>query len=853
MFLNAYFEQEEQRVHLWDDKDGYSSFTYKDYGYIKSKSSVGTVFSIFGDPVKKIQRWKKEEEEKGNIFESDVPVLTRVLVDKYYETDDPPKNHHVVIIDMEVSSEGGFPDMIEADREIHAISLYDYANDKYYTWVLNRRDILTENMSEGNTVIEFVQTEEELLSNFFLKWTEIKPTIVTGWNTEKFDIPYLYRRSKKVLGDDVAKMLSPISLVEWKDFKDQYGIAGVSVLDYLGLYKKFTYTQESSYNLDAIGRKEVKMGKVKYEGSLDNLFKTDLKKFIEYNLTDVKIVKALDDKLKFIELVIFLCHKAHVPYEDVYYSSRVIDGAILSHLKRLKIVAPNKTFRSMDDANEEGIEQFSGAFVKEPVPGRYEWVFDLDMTSLYPSVIMSLNISPETKMGKVENWDMNKYISNQLGIVTFTSKDKRSRKMSRDELKEFLEQHGYSIAANGVVYNTDSMGLIPSILDEWFRERIEFKNLMKKYGKEKDHAKYEYFKHMQHVMKILLNSVYGVLGLPTFRFYDVDNAEATTTTGVQLIKFAEKMTNHFYNSELDTDDADYCIYIDTDSTFFSSLPIIKKRFPTADYTNEEFMMEKTLVIASEVQEYLNSLFILFAKRFLNVENHRFHIKQEVIAKSGLWVAKKRYAHWIINDNGVHVDKMEVKGLDTVRSNFPKAFKVLMREVLTMILKGASKDECDERVLSFKKSLYTLEVQDVAKPTSVKGIKKYSGEDGGTMLMKSGKNSMHEAIKGTPAHVKATINYNNMLVFLGLNKQYPPLYESEKIRWAYLKPNEMNYEAIAFRGYDDPPEILDFVKKYIDAEKIYIHELEGKVGDIYNAMNWAMPSESAKQFSKFFEL
>ena len=851
MYLNSYFHQDEEKVYLWDDRDGLSSFTYHGYGYIKSKSSVSTVFSIFGDPVKKVQRWKKEEEEKGNIFEGDVPVLTRVLVDKYHETDEVPTGHHVVIIDIEVSAIGGFPNMFDADKEITAISIYDYATAKYYGWVLNREGALVETSNTPDTIIGFPQTEEDLLSAFFLKWSEIKPTILTGWNVEKFDVPYLYRRARKVLGDDIAKMLSPVGLVEWKDYKEQYAIAGVSVLDYIALYKKFTYTQESSYNLDAIGRKEVKMGKVKYEGSLDNLFKTDLALFIQYNLTDVKIVKALDDKMKLIDLAILLCHKAHVPYEDVYYSSRVIDGAILSHMKRLKIVAPNKTYRSMDDAHDDGAESFSGAYVKEPVPGRYEWIFDLDMTSLYPSVIMSLNISPETKIGKVENWDAQKYVAGTLGIVTFTTKDGRSRKMSGEELKEYFTQHEYSIAANGVVYNTSSQGLIPSILDEWFAERIEYKNLMKKYGKEKDTAKYEYFKHKQLVIKTLLNSVYGVLGLPTFRFYDADNAEAVTTTGVKIIQFAQTMTNHFYSAEIGKEN-DYCIYIDTDSTFYSSLPLIKKRFPDADLTSDEFMMEQTLVIAGEVQKFLNSSFDYFAREFLHVSHHRFDIKQEVIAKSGLWVAKKRYAHWIINDNGVHIDKMEVKGLDTVRSNFPKAFKGMMKEVLTMILKGVPKDEIDETVLSFKKSLPTFAVTDIAKPTSVKGIKKYTGEEGGTLLMKSSKGSLHEAVKGTPAHVKATINYNNMLTFLGLDKDFQPLYESEKIKWAYLKPNEMNYEAIAFRGYEDPPQILEFVKKYIDVEKIYEHELESKLEDIFSAMRWALPSESAKKFGQFFE-
>lgn len=850
MYQNIYFEKDALRVHLWDDKQGYSNFTYKDYAWIKSKSSVGTVFSIYGDTVKRVQRWKKEEDEQGNIFEGDVPVLTRVLVDEYTNSDEPPTGHNTVMIDIEVSSDTGFPNIYEADKEIQAIALYDSVGRSYYSWVLDKHGIITENLSTDDAIINLVQTEEELLSTFLIKWAEIRPTIVTGWNIEKFDIPYLYRRIKKILGEELAKMLSPISIVEWSEFKEQYAIAGISVLDYLGLYKKFTYIQEPSYNLDAIGRKEVKVGKVKFSGSLDDLLKTDIKTFIEYNLRDVKIVKMIDDKLKLVDLVIFLCHKAHVPYDDVYYSSRVIDGAILTYLKRLKIVAPNKKFRSMEDA--EGIEKFSGAYVKEPVPGLYKWIFDLDMTSLYPSVIMSLNISPETKIGKIDEWDVESFRSGKLGIVTFTSNENRKRKMSQEELKEYLDHHKYSIAVNGVVYNTEHRGLIPSILDGWFKERIEFKNLMKKFGKEKNQEKYEYFKHMQHVMKILLNSVYGVLGLPTFRFYDADNAEAVTTTGVSLIKFAEAMTNHLYYTELGVKN-DYCIYIDTDSTFFSSLPIIQKRFPTADYTNEEFMMEQTLIIASEVQKRVNAGFDLYAQKFLNIQTHRFDIKQELIAKSGLWIAKKRYAHWIINDNGIHVDKIDVKGLDSVRSNFPRAFRNVMKETLSVILKGASNGECDEKILSFKEKLTTFDIHDICKPTSVQGIKKYTAKRTGNALVYSTKSNVVSFIKGTPVHVKATINHNNMLAYLNLSTKYRPLYESEKILWTYLKPNGMNYSEIAFRGYDDAPEIVEFVKKYVDVEKTYAHELEGKLQDIYGAMKWILPSANNKTFSKFFEL
>lgn len=484
------------------------------------------------------------------MFESDIPVLTRILIDEYTDSDEVSIGHKELIFDIEVSSENGFPDVQSATNEILSIAWYDKAAKMQGVYVLDKTLKYENFVLEDDTVVEFFQTEEELLSKFFLKWTEIQPTIVSGWNVERFDIPYLYHRATVVLGKEISLMLSPIQKILWNDYKQMYKIAGVAVLDYLGLYKKFTYTQESSYNLDAIGRKEVNHGKLQYGGTLDNLFKNDIKKFIEYNMGDVIIVKKIDEKMKLLDLVKSICHRAHVPYEDVYYSSRVIDGAILTYLKRLGIVAPNKKYKSNEDAEEDGVQSFTGAYVKEPIPGRYFWIYDLDMTSLYPSVIMSLNISPETKIGKIEDWVPETFVMGKSTTHMMQVNEKHPRKITTDEVRDFVEQHKYSIAVNGVMYKMENTGLIPSILDAWFKERVEYRNLMTKFGKSGDTDKFEYFRMRQHVQKILLNSVYGVLGLPTCRFYDRDCAEATTTTGVAIIKYCEQMVNHYYNKIL---------------------------------------------------------------------------------------------------------------------------------------------------------------------------------------------------------------------------------------------------------------------------------------------------------------
>ena len=311
-------------------------------------------------------------------------------------------------------------------------------------------------------------------------------------------------------------------------------------------------------------RSELGREKIAYEGSLDDLFREDLEKFIEYNIVDVELVVDLDKKLQFIDLCRGICHAGHVPYEDYFFSSKYLEGACLNYLKKRNLVAPNKPAdrREMIEALKESGEQgFIGAYVKDPIPGKYDWLYDLDLTSLYPSIIMSLNISPETKIGKIENFDAEAFIKNDYRVWNL---ENTAFNYSTDDLKNMLKEENLSISSNGVLYSQNKPGLIADILNEWFSQRVEFRKLEKQYGKEGDKAKHAFYSKRQLVQKILLNSLYGVLGLPAFRFYDVDNAEAVTLTGQTVIKSTAEMVNIKYNKELGKSGEDYNIYIDTD-------------------------------------------------------------------------------------------------------------------------------------------------------------------------------------------------------------------------------------------------------------------------------------------------
>ena len=544
--------------------------------------------------------------------------------------------------------------------------------------------------------------------------------------------------------------------------------------------------------------------------------------------------------MDFIEIARAISHIGHVPYEDIVYDSRFLEGAILVYLKKLGIVAPNKPPR--EDVKKD--VTFTGAYVQDPQKGRHDWVYDLDITSMYPSIIMSLNISPETKIGKIIGWNPKDYIGGKNKTYSVHMNGKKRGQLTEVELKEFFDNNQVSISENGILYRTDKQGLIPTLLSSWFDKRKEFRKLAKKFGDDGNEEKSGYFNRRQHIQKIVLNSMYGVLGLPVFRFYDVENAEATTLTGQSLIKFTKKLGNHFYNKELGTD-KDYCIYIDTDSVFYSAVPLIEHRFPNQNLS-DVMKTQRINEIATEVQKYLNDSYDYFAKKFCNLGIHRFEIKQEIIAKSALFIVKKRYGMKIISDNGTLVNKTMVKGLDTVRSNFAPLFRKLLSDVLDDILGRVPKDKVDHRITRFRKNMKLNQLDEISSPTGVKGIWKY-------MEKKDKENSSVFSTfkKGTPVHVKAAIAYNDLVKYYKQDNKYQFINNGDKIRWVYLKTNPLGLNAVAYKGHEDPPEIMNFITQHIDHDKIYRQSLTKKIQMFYDCLDWGKPVDEEQSMERFF--
>ena len=377
MYQNVFYEKEKSIIHCWDDEKGYFTSKYRRYGYVRDGNGAHT--SIHGERLKKINFWKQEDDLE--LYESDVNEVTRFLIDEYGDSDEISKGHTVLTFDIEVEMNSGLPDINEAQNAMTSVAGHDSVTGDYFVYVVNKGEKINKTIKGAQ--VESFDTEEEMVLAFVNKWKEINPTIVTGWNIDYFDVTYLYNRIKVLFGERKANELSPIGKVSWNKYRSRYIIAGISCLDYLALFKNFTYTEYPNYRLDTIANMTLGRGKIEYEGNLDQLFRDDLEKFIEYNLVDVELVVDMDKKLQFIQLAQAICHAGHVFYEDFLFSSKWLEGAILTFLRRSGRVAPNKPKRMNRNADgSDGEGKFTGAYVKEPKPGLYKWVYDLDLTSL---------------------------------------------------------------------------------------------------------------------------------------------------------------------------------------------------------------------------------------------------------------------------------------------------------------------------------------------------------------------------------------------------------------------------------------------------------------------------------------
>jgi len=701
-------------------------------------------------------------------------------------------------IDIETSSEHGFPDVRSANEEVLAISYRCGKSFKVY----GCQEYIP---AEG---VEYIHCENEirLLENFVLDWSMNYPDIITGWNSRFFDIPFLVNRIVRILGEKMAKKLSP-----WGWYKEHevnifgnrqmqvFDLVGISSIDYMDAYKKFTYVNQESYSLNHIAYAELGEKKLDYSeyASLHELYQTNFQKFVDYNVHDVVLLERLEEKMKLLEMIISLAYMAKCNFNDVFSPVKMWDCIIYNHLKDQQIVVPPKKHDTKSEAYE-------GAYVKDPQVGRHKWVASFDLNSLYPHLIMQYNISPETLMGMYP----------ESGLVDAL--------LDKEVDVDFLKEKDLTMTPNGSLYSRKKQGFLPALMEKMYTDRVKYKDLMiteQKKGKAADTNKLAQYHNMQINLKIALNSAYGALGNQWFRFYDVRNAEAVSVAGQLSIRWAERAVNQYLNKIMETEKHDYVLASDTDSLYVTLDSLVQKVGLTDTDKIIEFMDK---VCEGKIQDVIDKCYGEMAE-YVNAFQQKMVMKREVLAEVGIWTSKKHYILNVHNSEGVQYDepKLKIMGIEAVRSSTPESCRNALKEAFKIMMNG-TEDDVINYIEAFKTKFKELPTEEVSFPRSVKGLAKY--HDAASIYQKS-----------TPIHVKGSLIYNKMLQNKRLTRKYPKIQEGEKIKFAYLKePNPTGDTVIAMlNALPDEFEL----KPYIDYEKQFTKAFLDPIIGILNVIGW----------------
>lgn len=674
----------------------------------------------------------------------------------------------IFTLDIETTCENGFPDVENPQEELICITIKNQSNKKIITWGVG-------DFYHDRDDVTYVKckTENELLMQFMMFWTKNYPDIITGWNTKFFDLPYLMNRIRLLHGDKVISRMSPWKLIERKEIEVRgkpmtvYDLFGITMLDYLDLYKWFIPTRQESYKLDYIG--EIELGQNKNENPFDTFkefYEKDFQKFVDYNIQDVELVDALEDKLGLIDLSLTVAYESKVNYDDIFSQVRVWDTLIANHLMKKKICVPPR-----EDQSKE--TKYVGAYVKEPKPGLYKWVVSFDINSLYPHIIVQYNISPEKIIG-----------SNTSGI----SVDKMLKGATP---LDYLATEGACITPNGAKFKTDSQGFLPEMMETMYQERVIFKKRMLDAKKKKEKTgdasldkEISRCHNIQWARKIALNSAYGAVGNQYFRYYDVRQASGITTAGQFIIRFIENKMNEYLNNVMQTQGkTDYVVASDTDSIYVVLDKLVEKT--CQGKTDDQIANFLGKVCDTKLEPYIEKCFKELAE-YTNAYKNAMVMKREVISNKAIWVAKKRYMMNVLDEEGVRLAKPKLKiiGIEAVKSSTPQVCRGKIKEAINLIM---TKDETalQQFIKEFKKEYFTLSAEQISFPRSCNNLKKY-------------RSSKDIFIKGSPIHVKGALIYNYQIQRMKLQNKYPYIQEGDKIKFVkLLEQNPFRFDVISY--------------------------------------------------------
>jgi DNA polymerase elongation subunit (family B) len=722
-------------------------------------------------------------------------------------------------IDIEVKSENGFPDVESAAEEVLLISVQDYTTKKIRTW---GQGPFTN--KQQNVDYKGFATEYELLTAF-INWWMIEgntPEVVTGWNSELYDMPYLVRRIDRILGEKLMKRLSPWGLVTEREIyisgrkHISYDVGGITQLDYLNLYKKFTYKAQESYRLDYIA--EVELGQKKLDHSEFDTFKDfyteGWQKFVEYNIVDVELVDRLEDKMKLIELAITMAYDAKANYGDISSQVRMWDTIIYNYLKKKDIVIPPKEKSEKDS-------KYAGAYVKEPVPGKYDWVVNFDLNSLYPHLIMQFNVSPET------------LVDERHPTVTVD-------KILNQELS-FELYKDYAVCPNGAMFRKNVRGFLPELMEKIYEDRTIYKKKMlaakQQYEKtktkelEKEIARCN---NIQMARKIQLNSAYGAIGNQYFRYYKLANAEAITLSGQVAIRWIESKMNIYLNKLLKTQEVDYVIASDTDSIYLNMGPLVERIYEGREKTTEGVVSFLDKICQMELEKYIEGCYKELAE-YMNAYDQKMQMKRENIAERGIWTAKKRYILNVWDSEGVRYEepKLKMMGIEAVKSSTPAPCRQMIKDGLKLMM-SATEDDVIKFIDKCREDFKKLPPEQIAFPRTASDVRKYHSS------------STIYAHK-TPIHIRGALLFNHYVKEKKLTNKYSLIGNGEKIKFIYLKkPNIIQENIISFIQ-DFPKELgLD---KYIDYDLQFEKSFIDPLKSILDSIGWSV--EKTTSLDSFF--
>lgn len=842
-YRNAVYNYKEKAVDIFTwDEDGKRIVTSVEcHPYFFYEDNSGLDYSIFNTNLRKkefgnVFDKNKFIKERGlkRIFDNYNPVQ-QSLIDLYWKHNDDEDftkfGLKIYFVDIEAVGENGFSSPHEPNDEINVITVYDSLSKKYHVW--GTQPYTPKN---DDVFYHYCGSEYILLQKFLDFMKSDPPDILSGWNSDRYDVPYIINRLEKILGAEETNSISPYNRRYTKMFNGKFGkkeivhrVDGISCVDYMDIYKKFCPVNRESYKLDYIGQVELDEFKVDYgDKSLFEFMSSDWETFVDYNIQDVRLLVNLERKLQYIELLRMLSYTGCTTFESALGTVSVVTGAAGIEARKRN----QRLYTAVVDDDQQ--KEFKGGFVFHPVAGHHTSIVSFDANSLYPNTMITLNTSPETKVGKIILIENNKIsIRNVDGVIV---------EMTVSEFNKYIQKEKISISRAKVLFSQKKKGVLSELVDQYYKKRVKTRKEIKKLEDslhdlsleelEKRETKINQLETKQQSIKIFINSVYGACGNEYCAIADTDIAESITLTGQAVIKQSREIFKNFVSEKTGQTDLKFLerglIAGDTDSMYVSVDQLVEK------FSENGKILKDVYKVVEEFQKYLNDNIKSWAQKTLNTSDCRFEFKRENMCDAGIFLEKKRYVLHVLDKEGKKCDSWKYTGVEVVSTTMPKAIKPYVKQIIQNIILTKSEESTNKIFKESYEKFLDMDVTDISVVKGIKNLEKYEALS-----------NRFNTVKGMPCHVKSAYYYNLLLEELGLTKKYEKISSGDKIKYFYVQtPNKYSIETIAFKTRY-PLEFREFLKP--DTQIMFEKDMYMCIERFYNVMNWVMrkPTEQLR--------